>query len=263
MQDDIDEVRNIISQSGNNFHCQVIKFLKSLGWRILISPYYNDNQTNKPREIDLIAEKSFPINNFWGQMAGEINVRLFVECKYIPQKTVFWFHEKDIEKAENLAIRSFGLRKDNSYTSQHHFLSHSNSVAKLFSDGKSKQADNETFFKALNQSLNAMVYFRFRNSIIPIKERRNVLKTICYPIICCNSYENLYKVDISAEKLDPEKIPNFFQLEVNYAYCDIEGRDSQEFFLIDIVALDNFSKLLNSIEEDVKIVGHFAIDNES
>ena len=92
--DAIDKVKAIISQSGNTFHSQVLKYLHDKGWTVLISPYYNDNATNKPREIDLIAEKAFETND--RRYFGTVNVKLFIECKYIPQLTVFWFHNKDM-----------------------------------------------------------------------------------------------------------------------------------------------------------------------
>lgn len=102
MPSDIDEVKEIILKSGNSFHCKVLKHLKAKGWTILVSPYYNDNASGKPREIDLIAEKAFEIKDHFSAFYGNVNVRLFIECKYIPQKTVFWFYDKDLEKSIKL-----------------------------------------------------------------------------------------------------------------------------------------------------------------
>lgn len=53
MSQDLDKVNAIIEQSGNTFHCKVLKYLQGKRWTVLISPYYNDNVSNKPREIDL------------------------------------------------------------------------------------------------------------------------------------------------------------------------------------------------------------------
>ena len=157
------DAKEIISKSGNNFHCKVLKYFKEKGWNISISPYYNDNVSEKPREIDLIAEKDFEWNEkpiYTGRDPGRINVRLFIECKYVAQVTVFWFHSKDIGQAKKLVFRTTPLSENNIYTDKHHYLQDKD-VAKLFASSKSdKSTENEIIYKALNQSLNAMVYFR-------------------------------------------------------------------------------------------------------
>lgn len=108
MAQDMKDIKSIIEKSGNTFHSKVLKRLKADGWTVLISPYYHDNVSNKPREIDLIAEKAFSREKhrqFW----GTINIKLFIECKYVSQKTVLWFHEKDKQKAEGLITESTPL----------------------------------------------------------------------------------------------------------------------------------------------------------
>jgi hypothetical protein len=66
-QQSMDKVKAIIAQSGNTFHCNVLKYLQDKGWNVLISPYYNDNVSSKPREIDLIAEKAFDAKDSFGK----------------------------------------------------------------------------------------------------------------------------------------------------------------------------------------------------
>src|SRR3989338_92021 len=160
MTQDIDMVKEIIEKSGNSFHFKVLKHLEDLGWKTIISPYYNDNLTSKPREIDLIAEKAFQAKDRWNVFLGTVNVQLFIECKYISQKTVFWFHDKNMEQAEEIITNNSPLQKDNTYTKKHHYLDGKNRAAKLFADERSKAAENEAFYKALNQSLNALIYYR-------------------------------------------------------------------------------------------------------
>ncbi len=122
---DIEEVEKMVQNSGNNFHCKVLNYLKEKDWTVLISPYYTDNVTDKPREIDLVAEKAFEVRNrpFRNRVVGTINVKLFIECKFIPQKIVFWFHDKDKIRAEELVVSKFSMRESNSYTQEHHYLS--------------------------------------------------------------------------------------------------------------------------------------------
>ena len=62
-----------------------------------------DQTQNKAREIDLVAEKLWPVMDHWGQPMGDVAVRLFVECKFIPSYSVFWFADKDTEAALDAA----------------------------------------------------------------------------------------------------------------------------------------------------------------
>jgi hypothetical protein len=252
---DIEEVKDIIANSGNNFHCTVLDFLKDKGWTVLISPYYNDNVSDKPREIDLIAEKAFRIKGMFGEPKGTVNIKLFIECKYISQKVVFWFHDKDIVKAKGLVIETTSLPKDNIYTKKHHYLSNNDNVAKLFADNKRQKAENEIFYKALNQSLNAMVYYRDSESIIPTNAS-NIRETVNFPVIICNNFNNLYRVDIGSSD-DPAMISDNFQLEVNYAYLDSSREHIDEYFLIDILNYNKLEAFLEKLQQDVNVIGEF------
>ena len=95
-----------------------------------------------------------------------------------------------MQKAEDLVIETTPARRNNIYTKQFHYIEGADSVAKLFEDERKKSAENEIFYKALNQSLNAMVYYRDKESIIKIPEgrRSNILRTVNYPVIVCNSF---------------------------------------------------------------------------
>ena len=255
-QQAMDKVKAIITKSGNTFHCKVLKYLQDKGWTVLISPYYNDNVSNKPREIDLIAEKAFEVKDSWtSKFSGTINVKLFVECKYISQKTVFWFHDKDKQKAEELVTQTTSLQADNVYTADHHYLGKMDRVAKLFSDERKKSTESEIFYKALNQSLNAMVYYRNRELIFKFPKGREsrIIKTVNYPVIVCNSFENLYRVEIDTHD-NPSNITENFQLEVNYAYVASNGSNINEYFLIDILNFDLFDGFLEQTEVDTRLI---------
>lgn len=254
MSQGLDKVKAIIEQSGNTFHCEVLKYLQGKGWKVLISPYYNDNVSSKPREIDLIAEKAFDVKDGCGTFLGTVNVKLFIECKYIPQKTVFWFHDKDKPKATELVNQMIPRGKGHPSIMKHHYLAGVDSVAKLFADERKKSAENEIFYKALNQSLNAMVYYRKE----PTGRNGYVLKTDNYPIIVCNSFDNLYRVEINTDNV-PSKITDNFQLEVNYAYMTSDGNNKNEYFLIDILNFDLFDSFLEKIEVDTELVSFFLI----
>lgn len=256
MSEDIDKAKEIIENSGNTFHFKVLKNLQEKDWTVLISPYYNDNVTGKPREIDLIAEKAFKASGKPGKVGYfnyTINIKLFIECKYIRPKTVFWFHDKDKTKAEELVTQTTPLKSDNTYTNRHHYLGGVDSVAKLFADEGKRSADNEIFYKALNQSLNAMVYYRNRESIIklPNGESSVILTSVNYPVIICNSFENLYRAPFDTDA-DPLNITEDFLLEVNYAYMTSDGTNKNEYFLIDILNFNFLDSFLGIIEDEVR-----------
>ena len=60
-----EKLKEIISTSGNMFHFKVASKLRSLVWSVTLSLFYNHTFSQKPREIDLIAEKAFtPVEDF-------------------------------------------------------------------------------------------------------------------------------------------------------------------------------------------------------
>ena len=248
---DLEEVKSIIERSGNSFHCRVTNYLKSKEWHTLVSPYYMDNVSNKPREIDLVAEKAFQHKKPYKNIFGTINVKLFIECKYIPQKVVFWFDDKDMKSTKEWIISNTSLRENNCYTDRHHYISNSK-VAKLFSSKNKANLENEVIYKALNQSLNAMEYHRRRGSIIPESTLSSeyILESIEYPVIVCNSFEKFYSVEMT-DQSKPDKIKDNFQLEVNYAYADMNVTHRSEFFLIDVVSFEKLDEFLAALDADV------------
>ncbi len=254
MTDPIDVAKSIAERSGNSFHSTVLMDLQASGWTVLVCPYFSDQATNKPREIDLIAEKAYPIDDSLGQLIGTLHVQLFIECKFVKQPTVFWFHEQNLQGTESLLVDSTPLRRSNSYLRDHHYLASTNSrVAKLFAGQSQTSTEGEQIYKALNQSLNALVAYKDRGSILPEPSRGgfNVLQMVTYPIIVCGGDDNFFKIDIGSEN-DPEAMHDNFILEVNYAYTDNRGRAITKFFLLDVVNYDNLGAFLASIEADVE-----------
>ena len=248
---EIDEVATIINESGNSFHCRVTNYLQERGWHTLVSPYYMDSATNKPREIDLIAEKSWLYNDRFEGKYGTINIKLFIECKYIPQTNVFWFSDKDMVSTREWVLSNTPLRERNMFTEQHHYISTNPKVAKLFASKNKPNVENEVIYKALNQSLNAMVYLRHRGSIIPAVPNRNndILETVEIPVILCNSFEKFHRVEME-DSSNPQAINENFQLEVNYAYLDQRQNHRNEYFLIDIVDFNKMDDFLSLMEAD-------------
>ncbi len=184
-----------------------------------------------------------------------MNIKFFVECKYINREIVFWFDDKDKEKAIKRIMRDAGLKspEENLTINKHHYLK-DNKVAKLFSSNPDKLVDNELIYKAINQSLNAMVYYKNSGSILSDKYGYTK-KIVNYPLIICNTFDKFYKVDVGNNSYS--KIDDNFQLEINYAYLDKDKNSQCDYFLIDIVDFSNnrFDNFLKELEgNDINII---------
>lgn len=230
---------SIAQTNGNSFHYKVVDWLKQNGWSVLVSPYYSDLLTAKPREIDIVAEKRF------GPLCGRkdrICVRLFVECKYITKEGVFWFDDKDLKKAKQRIMDETHL--DEYDYEQHHYYA-VKEVAKLFASEPSSQ-EGDIIFKAVNQSLSALL--AYRDNGLTLIEDENIVFTINCPVIVCNKFEKFYK----EEHVTPIKVVSItdnFQLEVNYAYQK-GSRAETEYFLIDVVEFSKLSQLIDFLNKE-------------
>ncbi len=250
-----EEIDAIVSESGNSFHCRVTNYLRSKGWHTLVSPYYMDGSTNKPRELDLIAEKHWIYENRFQKKYGAVVIRLFIECKYISQPNVFWFSDMDIAAATDWLVSKTPLRSDNMFTERHHYLASERRVAKLFASKNKPNPENEVMFRALNQSLNAMVYLRGRQSIIPdvLMGRIPILACIEMPVVVCNSFADFYRVEMENPG-KPVRIDNNFKLEVNYAYSDPRGLQRSEYVLLDVVDFQRMDDHLGMLDADMAAI---------
>ena len=139
-QKNLTEAKEIAAKSGNSFHAKVLLALKGAGWEVLVSPYYNDQATGKPREVDLIAEKAFVTTDTFDQPKGTIHIQLYIECKYLNQTTVLWTHLQDCEATLDMLEKKTPLRRTYSIVNDHHYLRQpDNLVVKLFA-GQSGQS---------------------------------------------------------------------------------------------------------------------------
>ena len=258
-----DEVLKLVAESGNNFHAKVARWMQSDGWHVTVSPYYMDQTQNKAREIDLVAEKLWPVMDHSShQSIGDVAVRLFIECKFIPSYSVFWFTDKDMESGEKLVCSSGRFRSGNSYTKKHHYLAQSPRVAKLFATNVARGTDNDPYYRALNQVLNAMVAMRGGQVTVPaLKKRgRGPLAVLEFPVVVCSSFQQVYGVDFYADS-EPQPVPDNFQLEIQYAYLDRSGVQRDEHLLLDFVEFERLKAFVTAIEEDAKVAAFFTEPN--
>lgn len=250
-------VQEIIERSGNTFHSRVVNKLRELEWGVLVSPHYSDNFTDKPREIDIVAEKKFDVNEFIHDWLGTVNVRLFIECKYIPEDIVFWFEGKDMERATKRIMRDTGLDdpRRNTEITKHHYYANT-PVAKLWASNSKKGEDNEIINKAINQVLNGAIYYRNSGDlkIAPNKKGyvERVLKRVPYPLIAVNSFEKFHATQMNGDG-STTPITEPFTIEINYAYTDKDRNGVNEYFLIDVISLDKLPEYLASAIEGADV----------
>jgi len=250
----MDKIDESIKKSGNNLVFKCADILRSIGWEVTISSYYDDNITGKSREIDIIASKSYKAKSGWYDCeVGDIIVTLYIECKYLKNKTFFWFdsvNEKKLIQHINNSCKDFF-----SQTKQHHY-SLEKDAAKMFDDNTKDNA-NQTVQKAIGQSLQALIFNRPSPSIKtsiqknPIKSKSGIRYhslTISYPIILFQDFSLAFKV-IDYGVGAYENINSNFLLEVDYAYRDKLNEGQKEFFMIDVTSLKDLNSLIDQLEK--------------
>jgi len=247
-----EEVVEFTRSTASNFHSKVVKTFRAKGWHTRVSPYYLDGATNRAREIDLIAERFWNPFGLPGKLSLRLHTKLFVECKYVSENTVFWFDEKDSAAARRWLVENTPLpNPDNAYTARHHYVAGEPMVAKLF-ETKARSTEREYMYKALNQALHSMVYLRRKGSIIPAERLDHRPSFVVeYPVIVVNSFEKFFRVNMgNLNEVTP--IDANFLLEVNYAFLDASKKDRNEYFLIDVVSLDRIDAFFEGLGSDVE-----------
>jgi hypothetical protein len=249
-RDDFEVAKRIIETSGNNLHCRVAQYFVDNGWTVLISPYYIDPATDKAREVDLIVEKLFYVKDMFGRESKYFRVRLYVECKYVTQSTVFWFADMNRKEARELAATFSTLQKENFYLQEHHYLREQTRVAKLFATDNNKLTDNEWVFSAINQVLSS--YNSLNIGALAFDAYRLEKRTFTYPVIVCSSFEKLFatRVDTTGSL---DRITSNFLFDVHYAYLVTSARQpvDQRYYL-DVVSFTMLNEFLGSLDVEMQ-----------
>ncbi|MCF8025809.1 MAG: hypothetical protein K9K82_10020 [Desulfobacteraceae bacterium] len=129
----------------------------------------------------------------------------------------------------------------------------------MFATSASKAPENEPFYKALNQTLNAIVSMSGRSVSIPAQKNPGGPPKVVieFPVVVCSSFDQIYSVDFYMES-EPTPIRNNFQLEVRYAYIDRNNNQRDDYFLLDFVEFNQLQKFTKAIDEDAKVAAFFA-----
>ena len=249
------DVEKFAKEHGNNFHAQVVSFLRKAGWRVTVSPFYRDIATDKAREADVFADKVFEVPRF-AQPKISFPVTLVIECKYVKQEILFWFDKKDADQTNERITKDIRVLENNANIKKHHWYSEGE-VAKLYAtyspNRDERQPENEIIFTSIDKVLNCLIYYRNtlpRRSTIP--PGANSEPRIHYPVIIVDSFSKMFRTTLDyperVEGLD-QKI--WFPVEVNYAYILYgQGQKYQhlEYFLVDIVNYTRLGEYLALLE---------------
>jgi hypothetical protein len=246
------------------FHYQVYNYFRNKGWKVQLSPYYIDNYTQKPREVDIIAEKFYKIEpstiistnlkeglSDQQKYIGTFNVRLYIECKLKKLEEYILFFEKPINKKFEVLLESRNIFYSEAEIPNIEIHCFNRDVSKLFSI-QSKLHDY--FFDAINQSLHSMIYFntlfKKEGPIISLfsPEELNYLK-----ILAIASFPVVILEDIKTKDINNKSIEDNFVAEVNYAYYDEINRNfKNKIFYVDVVSFTKIDKFLENLDNSVK-----------
>lgn len=243
------DAQDLVTTHGNVFHCKVINAFRDKGWAVTVSPYYVDPATDKARELDLIAEKDYPVEVNSIQLSKgrrrSIRVRLFVECKYVEKTSVFWFDYGDTLRTKDLLISETKF-DDSTYTHGHHYLKQCSSVAKLFATEKS--GENDPIYRALSQCLHG--YLHTKDRAVP--DPSVVSHVLPYPVVIFSAFSSFYRVGLTGSS-DPRSIDDHhFLLEADYAYVDSSGQHRNRCFLVDFVDFKSLDTYSTCLEDDAR-----------
>lgn len=242
------DINSLIENSGHDFHDKVISLFSEHDWQTLPSQYYVDIITKKRREIDIIASKEFTASDIFQESSKKLKINLYIDVKHIPNHNVFWFEEKDIEKAEKLAMDNFILRRERNICLKntsvipniiHHYIQ-DNKASRKWSFEKKKGYKDDIFFSAQEQVLHSLLHYSKNSSY----------NEIHYPVIIINSFDKIFIRD------NGEAIPakNNFQIQIDYSHGADKIKKS-DYFLIDIIAFEFLSNFIEQIESnDIKIL---------
>jgi hypothetical protein len=246
------------------FHYKVYNYFKDKGWKVQLSPYYIDNYTQKPREVDIIAEKFYKIEppiltranlkeglSDQQKYIGTFNVRLYIECKLRKLEEYILFFEKPINKKFEVLLEGrniFYYETEIPNVEIHYFRE---DVSKLFPIQSNR---HDYLFDAINQSLHSMIYFntlfKKEGPIISLfsPEELNHLK-----ILAIASFPVVILEDIKAKDINNKPIEDNFVEEVNYAYYDEINRNfKNKIFYIDVVSFAKIDKFLENLDDSAE-----------
>lgn len=226
-----EQVKKIIEGSGNNLHFEVVEILERNNWEVEISPYYVDDLSGKPREVDIIARREIGLDDFTTPTAHQtMKLPVFwailcIECKHLKDPVVFWMHKNS--KYKN-ALASYNLDLEEllrNAEEEFHYKSFGSKVAKLYDTTKDQE---NNIFNAITQPIKSLLWYQQQTS----------LKGIYYPIFIYDGQDKLHIKDGDARE--------DIIIHLNYVYKMFPmARSKSKDFYVDILHKTMFEDFLN------------------
>lgn len=250
-------LKKVIEESGNRLHLRVADLLTKGEWTVQLSPYYVDELTTAPREIDIIASRRIPVNDSFVHEKDYFWIHLIIECKHLTKAVAFYEFRNKHPFDPVVAIRTGNLNRseiiDNmSFAREHHYVQAGN-TARLYELERGEIASgSDDIYKSITQVVKALIFQEhgFRGQ----PEGR----AIYYPVVV---YDGIVGVWTLAGTPNPDPASaelqqrNLYALQ--YAYKDMGNANiRKEWFIVDFVHWDVLPKLLEDIAKDrTKLVG--------
>lgn len=244
-----EEFKKIIEKSGNNLHIDTVNLLETMQWDVDLSSYYYDDTANKPREIDIIAQRNVSVIDPLKKISvDEFKLFLFIECKYFKNEVAFWARRNRKEEAKEAMIIE-GLDKEyllgpGNLFRDHHYL-RERFIGTLYDSFPKEQG---AVFNAVTQPIKSLTFFKER--FYKMEVEKGLTKAIYYPIVVYSGIEGICDIrrkGVDLDKLEPKKELIF---GLNYSYRSVvDNKLKTNRFYIDFI---HQSRLGNFIEDVIQ-----------
>ena len=225
-----------------NLENKFVKILKSFWWTIKENIPYLDPVTDKQRELDILAIKTYLVweNNHWINKPELLEMRLFIDCKNLPNGLGLYVHNVDKENLYEAFLNKpiysrlydnyFQMNQDlPSIVKEHRFFTKKKIVYK-----SSNNDDRSIWIQWTNQILHAM-HSTFYSS--------SAYWNIDYPIIAVNK---LTDIAIESEEDGSREFASDNMLYwINYIV-----KPNKKHYIVDIVGLDKLEQFLEWLDKE-------------
>lgn len=265
----ITKIKKALEQSGFPLELKISKWLDNNGWISALSSYYEDFETEKMREIDILAYKR--ING--------ISINLNIECKKSVNKQLILYAQNnkasifdlgnifrcfpyfDSKRSYNDAKgRVLDAFKDLPVLNKDELFS--NSI--IFTKGDKVEQNNDLFFKSLNGII--------KKSIVDVSQDNSELgpRTIYLHIVVYDGFifflQHNETEDFSLEKTDYGQyaFEYKFNMNTNNLAIDEQIKEGIKHFtgtnIIEIMTPDYFNRYIKRLEEIISGVDTSNLD---
>lgn len=237
------ELDKLVKKSGHNLHLDAYQAFEEEGWEVDLAPYYVDDISDKPREIDIQASKPT-----YGSISSSEPIRvlyttfLFVECKRL-NSPVAIRTLKNTPSAKD-AVVTLNLDRNGMFgvhfglASRHHYVT-AQRIGKLFDSKESKE-----IFDALTSAVKSLCFY------LGTRPQTGFY----YPVVIFDGIEGLHEIHGGTfTGLIDRTIIAF-----NYSYRDIVSQKPKtRLFYVDFIHRKKLSELLQNIHSEDNLATKF------